>query len=617
MAAEVEAQRQLPMSDRTTNPAATEDLSRHRQRGDNRSSENSESGNKHSRGSRRRGQKQPAKGPENEASKVLDDIGDATVSTGSRRSRRSRIERKGNANDFTEQDANGLSSHTSQNSSNQVRTLDPSDSGPSSSTSRQRNRNRRANNKNDRLADSDETYSANNTLNVTAQEFVPSGIGIEAFINQPSPHQQPSTRTRRRERGTGSVPKEVVRLQSQALKTNRARNNFGAQLTIPSADDEEHEHETHQHAHRPPPTSSLDLHEYFSGHDLSDNSLAVSMLQDIHSGAYECMICISPVTRKSKIWTCATCYRSFHINCIQKWAKQIKDTAAAAPGADPTIPIAWRCPGCQTARQEIPDRYRCWCGKVENPDQSPLFPPHSCGQICSHEYPNCPHVCNISCHPGPHPKCTAMGPPLDCFCGKSNTQWRCVDTKYDGWSCGVVCGEMMACGVHTCPRPCHTGLCGPCEAPIHSSCYCGKEDKDIKCCQTLPARKSFFIDEDGDEAWWTGIWKCDNKCGRDLDCGVHSCEKTCHVQDLEPAHCPLSPDVITSCPCGKHSVSEILGHERASCEDPIPTCRDQCEKTLLCGHQCKLVCHSGACGPCVEEVIVPCVCGYNQITLPW
>ncbi|KAK7204833.1 hypothetical protein BZA70DRAFT_185816 [Myxozyma melibiosi] len=608
MAAEVDAQRQIPpQTFKTTStpiPSPSEGSSRSQRRGERSTNRNSESDQ--NRGGRRRGPRQPAASTPDATNppSAPGESGNQPSSTSARRNRRPRKGRETEASGSSD-----VTSTSQQPADDAPPTSDPSDGGHSSSASRSRNRNRRGN-KNDSSRTIESTSSS--SFNPAATAFVPSE-NVAAL--QQAPQAQPQSSGRNRRRGANGNASDSQPPQSRA---SRARKNFGSQLTIPLSNDDEHDndHDKHQHGQKELPTSSLDLDGYFSGQDMSSNSLAVSILEDIHSGAYECMICINSITRKSKIWTCSTCYRVFHIHCIQKWGKQIKDTAAAAPGADPTVPVAWRCPGCQTARQEIPDKYRCWCGKVDNPDQSPLFPPHSCGQTCSYEYSNCPHVCSIPCHPGPHPKCSAMGPPLDCFCGKSTTQRRCVDTKYDGWSCGVVCGEMMACGVHTCPRPCHTGLCGPCEAPIHSSCYCGKEDKDVKCCQTLPARKSFFIDQDGDEAWWSAIWKCENVCDREFDCGVHHCQKSCHVQDIEPAHCPLSPDVVKTCPCGKHAVSEILGHERSSCEEVVPTCRDQCGKTLACGHLCKLVCHTGACGPCTEEVTVPCLCGHNMITLP-
>ena len=34
-----------------------------------------------------------------------------------------------------------------------------------------------------------------------------------------------------------------------------------------------------------------------------------------------CLICISSVKKTDAIWSCDNCYNTFHINCIQKWAK--------------------------------------------------------------------------------------------------------------------------------------------------------------------------------------------------------------------------------------------------------------------------------------------------------
>ncbi|KAK8089767.1 hypothetical protein PG997_004728 [Apiospora hydei] len=59
---------------------------------------------------------------------------------------------------------------------------------------------------------------------------------------------------------------------------------------------------------------------------------------------------------------------------------------------------------------------------------------------------------------------------------------RCTETSYaNGWSCAEICGDLLPCGEHECSQPCHSGLCGSCEIPIPSFCYCGKEHKDIAC----------------------------------------------------------------------------------------------------------------------------------------
>lgn len=102
---------------------------------------------------------------------------------------------------------------------------------------------------------------------------------------------------------------------------------------------------------------------------------------------------------------------------------------------------------------------------------------------------------------------------------------------------------------------------------------------------------------------------CANILDRKYDCGEHSCRKPCHTQEEKPAHCPLSPDVIMQCPCGKTKLSEILPEPRAKCTDPVPSCEKQCGKRLKCGHNCEQKCHEGPCGMCLLPVEVACRCG--------
>lgn len=39
------------------------------------------------------------------------------------------------------------------------------------------------------------------------------------------------------------------------------------------------------------------------------------------SGAATCLICIATVKRSDYIWSCDNCYSFFHLNCLQRWAK--------------------------------------------------------------------------------------------------------------------------------------------------------------------------------------------------------------------------------------------------------------------------------------------------------
>ncbi|KAJ5782355.1 Zinc finger NF-X1-type [Penicillium paradoxum] len=352
------------------------------------------------------------------------------------------------------------------------------------------------------------------------------------------------------------------------------------------------------------------------------DDLATRIHEDISHNLYECPICCSELGRRSKIWNCELCWTVFHLSCVKKWSTNegaaAQRASAQEDGQETVTPRAWRCPGCNLSHENFPSSYSCWCEKEIDPRPLAGLPPHSCGQTCSRPRKGCPHPCDATCHAGPCAPCTAMGPTQDCFCGLNSSSKRCQDTDYEnGWSCGEICGELLPCGEHTCPLPCHEGLCGGCEVSIDARCYCGKLQTEMLCKSKDDEEDSRIVSEDGSEDEWTGCFGCGETCNRPLDCGIHSCQKNCHPQDSHPAHCPRSPDVIVNCACGKTPLSEIPGYTpRTSCEDPILNCQKPCGKTLPCGHPCEKLCHTGSCGACLKNVYIKCHCGRtNNLTI--
>ncbi|KAF1815894.1 hypothetical protein P152DRAFT_370788, partial [Eremomyces bilateralis CBS 781.70] len=338
--------------------------------------------------------------------------------------------------------------------------------------------------------------------------------------------------------------------------------------------------------------------------------ISTRIREDIDRHLYECSICMNEVHRNSKIWSCRTCWSVFHFGCVKKWSSgQWNQPPVLQNGEEP--PRHWRCPGCNLPKDTLPTTFNCWCDKETDPQSIPGLPPFSCGQTCAKpRVRKCPHPCETICHPGPCTPCTNMGTEQSCFCGRESATRRCVDTDYEGgWSCQAVCGELMACGEHTCPRPCHPGLCGPCQTVIDTLCYCGKDSKTMVCSDQDERKETFVSTENGGREPCIGCFHCGSECERLFDCGVHSCSKGCHTQDEHAAHCPKSPDIITHCPCGKTKLMTILDSPRTSCTDPIPFCGQRCSQPLPCGHVCKQSCHEGPCRPCTETIQISCRCG--------
>ena len=343
--------------------------------------------------------------------------------------------------------------------------------------------------------------------------------------------------------------------------------------------------------------------------------------EDISHGVYECPICTNDLGARTPIWSCRTCWTVFHLGCIQRWSRS-RDSGQTSDDEN-SVQRSWRCPGCNLSQDVRPSDYYCWCGKEIDPHSPPGLPPHSCGQTCGRARAlpkRCPHPCELTCHAGPCPPCSRLGPPQPCFCGKASTTRRCADTDYDrGWSCGTVCkNNRMSCGQHSCNRTCHQGPCGVCEEGVATLCYCGKVERLVPCHTKGPEIPSQKVREDGDSRTiesWKGSLGCGEICGRLFDCGKHRCRKGCHPQDALSAHCPWSPELISHCPCGKTSIERIRGGARQTCTDPIPNCPETCGKTLECGHDCDRVCHAGACTPCTKSISIKCRCRRTQSTM--
>lgn len=92
--------------------------------------------------------------------------------------------------------------------------------------------------------------------------------------------------------------------------------------------------------------------------------------------------------------------------CIQRWSKdtikQLKQALEAQIQVRQIV-LEWCCPKCrhQYKPNEIPEVYRCFCGKTTNPEYQPLLAAHSCGEICGKPLkPFCEHKCTLLCHPG-------------------------------------------------------------------------------------------------------------------------------------------------------------------------------------------------------------------------
>ncbi|KAM8967681.1 transcriptional repressor NF-X1 isoform 2-T2 [Pelodytes ibericus] len=372
-----------------------------------------------------------------------------------------------------------------------------------------------------------------------------------------------------------------------------------------ATDGDKHSGRKHPPLDRPPKTSvQPGLSRQWKKHDIPKNkeTHTGSLIEQLTAEKYECMVCCEVVRVMAPVWSCQSCYHVFHLNCIKKWARSPASQAEDGNSG-------WRCPACQNVCSRVPSTYTCFCGKVNHPEWNRNEIPHSCGELCGKKRSglDCPHTCNILCHPGPCPSCPAFVTKA-CECGRTSQSVRCGLSST--MHCANVCGNPLNCGEHSCTQVCHAGKCTACQQIIHQACYCGGSSRDVAC----------GTDKDNYDGF--GNFSCQKLCGKKLNCGKHDCTEVCHPQPCQP--CPRLPQVVRFCPCGQTPLSKLLELgcvDRKTCTDPIPSCGKTCGKPLPCGshdfiHTCENLCHEGECGPCSRMSNISCRCGFKTKEVP-
>ncbi|XP_020522415.1 NF-X1-type zinc finger protein NFXL2 isoform X2 [Amborella trichopoda] len=341
----------------------------------------------------------------------------------------------------------------------------------------------------------------------------------------------------------------------------------------------------------------LQIHGTSPSHSLSKIQ---AFLLASRSGALACLICLEKVRHSHPIWACKLgCYAIFHLPCIQNWARQssnlVVERAMVRLSRDHFPEAAafalenanWHCPKCRIEYPKIliPHTYVCYCGKLENPTPDPWIVSHSCGEFCNLPLKgNCGHECLLLCHPGPCPPCPRLIE-SPCFCGSNLEVRRCSAKDF---SCNKPCSKLLACGLHQCQENCHNGSCTPCQKKGIHQCMCGKVKEERACSDK--------------------IFRCENPCGRELDCKKHVCSKGCHSGSC--GVCELQGKM--TCPCGNKEYKGI------ACDALVPSCGATCERMLNCGfHRCPERCHHG---PCVDTCRIvmtkSCRCGSLRKQVP-
>ncbi|KAI6044085.1 hypothetical protein EDC04DRAFT_2866044 [Pisolithus marmoratus] len=407
----------------------------------------------------------------------------------------------------------------------------------------------------------------------------------------------------------------------------------------------------------------------------ADADLTSTLTRALRTPPYpDCLICFSPIRPEHPTWSCSSsvpllhvsvgpddpdkersqcCWTTFHLKCIRTWAdKSVKSLVEAWRARGEERPGEWRCPGCQTKREQVPTTYQCFCHRTSNPSPPRISTPHSCGLPCSRTRSSgCGHPCPLPCHPGPCPPCgiTVQRP---CFCGRVVRSAKCSTSGNAGssdglqrgfFSCMNTCAQPLSCKnpTHKCELPCHADPCPPCPVKQEARCWCGSETKVVACGElsSEDATKCVILkrtapDGPEEEETWIGQFGCGKACNRHVI-----------LRREHPPPCPYDPISVTRCGCGRDDTSPVLPPP-TSCTSPPPVCSAPCSKPLPCEilcnrpcpalrscgrHQCGRICCPlaslatkkgkkkarsdchGPCGVCLRSIFDEITCSCNRM----
>lgn len=303
--------------------------------------------------------------------------------------------------------------------------------------------------------------------------------------------------------------------------------------------------------------SSVDRRAVF-GMTKEADDLASRLIRGLTTRPFlECPICFSDLLPSQAIWSClptyssvspssadtTCCYTPFHLSCMQDWSsrslKEAREKARDRPAGDQS-PITWRCPGCQKHRETTVTNYQCFCGRIkhlkataENRGSGSIAVPHSCGQSCSRKRSYCSHPCPLPCHPGPCPPCN-VSLVIPCASHEHPLTVKCSavhGANVSAPTCDELCNRVQDCGhpEHRCLEPCHEGPCQECQIKERVLCFCGKEEKSVKCGWKRADQVDCGIREGDSERTWLARFGCGRECGRLYDCEQHECHEVCVV----------------------------------------------------------------------------------------
>eukprot|EP01084_Bolivina_argentea_P183587 316773_1 len=275
----------------------------------------------------------------------------------------------------------------------------------------------------------------------------------------------------------------------------------------------------------------------------------------------KCNLCTIQIKKKCR---CGTSDKKFKCHDYEKRLKSFisnpnNQNILFMDGQDSWIRCGKKCKRVKSCGKHICSDICCRGRSIRT-----FFENHQCREICNKPLLCGRHRCSSYCHRG---NCNPCGVTyrngVECACGAVFVPGPFQCGTKDIPTCTQTCDKLLACG-HYCANKCHHGACPPCIRICSKPCIShGLMVHNMPC----------HVENRS----------CGNLCGRILNCGIHSCTRTCHGGNCQKGN--------------KDNNNNICGQI--------------CNLELKCGHKCMYKCHSKNCNAdlCKAQIDVKCKCG--------
>ncbi|EFE31172.1 uncharacterized protein ARB_02041 [Trichophyton benhamiae CBS 112371] len=224
------------------------------------------------------------------------------------------------------------------------------------------------------------------------------------------------------------------------------------------------------------------------------------------------------------------------------------------------------CTGERKAIERLATKKKLKSLNVRQTDENDIEAEHICTRVCGKLLKCGTHECQELCHRGPCARCPeAIFHEITCNCGRS-VLYPPLPCGTGPPACNFNCGRSKRCGHPQTPHNCHTDdeSCPKCPFLTEKKCLCGKKVLKNQPCWLVDARCGLVCGQELQCGSHTckkechrpgdcedSITSCQQQCGKIKKQCSHICTEPCHAPFPCPEKTPCQSKITVTCQCGR------------------------------------------------------------------